>query len=155
MKKMIVELPIDIQNKMRSQLDLANKREIGGILMGEQIDEDTFKIVEYSTDGSTGSHAHFVRSTEYHEIELQRFFARTGSNYSKFNYLGEWHSHPNHFLIPSRTDIASMNDLVHSERAINFAILLIIKKGWWRPIRCVGFLFCRGQSPQSIHIKLK
>ena len=59
---------------------------------------------------------------------LKRFFWRTGYNYRKFNYLGEWHSHPSFRPTPSRQDTQSMLEIVtDSDTGANFAILLIVR----------------------------
>lgn len=146
---MKVELTKDVRERMMSCLAKAKRREIGGILMAEQLEPGDFRIVDFSLDDFTGSAAHFVRSPEYHRAALDAFFARTGNDYARYNYLGEWHSHPNHGPFPSSTDILSMQDLLNEEHSIPFAILLIVKRGWWRFV-CSATLFSRGQEPCKI-----
>ena len=127
-------------------------REIGGILMAEQINEGEFRIIDFSLDEITGSAAHFVRSPDYHRAALEAFFTRTGNDYARYNYLGEWHSHPNHSPNPSTTDINSMNDLLDEESNISFAILLIVKRGWWRRFLCTATLFQQGEELSNIQV---
>jgi integrative and conjugative element protein (TIGR02256 family) len=147
---MKVELTKDVQKRMMSCLAKAKRREIGGILMAEQIEPGEFRVVDFSLDCITGSAAHFVRSPEHHRAALDDFFARTGNDYARYNYLGEWHSHPNHAPFPSSTDILSMQDLLDEERSILFAILLIVKRGWWRRFLCSAILFSQGEKPSNI-----
>ncbi len=149
---MKVELTKDVQKRMMSSLTKAKRREIGGILMAEQVNPGEFRIIEFSIDDITGSAAHFVRSPDYHRAALEAFFARTGNDYARYNYLGEWHSHPNHSPNPSTTDINSMNDLLDEERNISFAILLIIKRGWWRRLLCTATLFRQGEELSNIQV---
>jgi len=149
---MRIELTKDVRKRMMSCLANAKRREIGGILMAEQVEPGDFRIVDFSLDDITGSAAHFVRSPEHHHTALDAFFARTGNDYSRYNYLGEWHSHPNHAPFPSTTDILSMHDLLDEERSISFAILLIVKRGWWRRFLCTATLFSQGEEQSNIQV---
>ena len=137
---------------MRAALSKARRREIGGILMAEQIGAGQFRIIDFSVDTVTGSAAHFVRSVGHHKAALDSFFEKTGSQFSRFNYLGEWHSHPNHLPIPSSTDIAAMEDLVAGERDIPFAMLLIVRITWWRRLLLSATLFQQGAAPQPVEV---
>ena len=149
---MKVELTKDVRDRMILCLANAKRREIGGILMAEQVEPGEFRIVEFSLDEFAGNVNHFVRSPEHHQAALNAFFARTGNDYARYNYLGEWHSHPNHAPNPSATDINSMRDLLDEERNISFAILLIVKRGWWRRLYCSAVLFRRGEEPSCIQV---
>jgi integrative and conjugative element protein (TIGR02256 family) len=151
---MLIEFPRTITRKMQKELRAAGHREIGGILMAEQFDAGSFRIVDFSIDRETGSAAHFVRSPEHHRSALEQFFDRTGNNYERFNYLGEWHSHPNYPAIPSRADIEAMIDLIHGERDIPFAVLLIVRAMWWRRIACSATLFQKGAQPEPVRLEI-
>lgn len=124
---MKIELPRKTAAKFKKALRRAGRREIGGILMGEQLEAAHFRIVDFSVDEKTGSAAHFVRSVEDHQTALEQFFSKTNHDFSRFNYLGEWHSHPSFSVQPSRDDILSMNSIVNDEKEIPFAVLLIVK----------------------------
>jgi integrative and conjugative element protein (TIGR02256 family) len=128
---MNVELPRPIQKRLASVLRRAGRLEVGGVLMGEQIGPDHFRIVDFTLDDQTGGPAHFVRSAEQHQIALWEFFKASGSDYRRFNYLGEWHSHPQFSVNPSTTDAMSMFDLVRGERNIDFAFLMIVRLDYW------------------------
>jgi [CysO sulfur-carrier protein]-S-L-cysteine hydrolase len=154
MAKVRVDFPKSEIDRMRSFLKRAGKREIGGVLMAEQISEGHFRVVDFSVDEATGSSAHFVRSPGHHRSALSSFFDRTGSDYSRFNYLGEWHSHPSYPVIPSSQDIASMQDLVEGERGITFAILMIVKRiPFWR-FECSALLFQKGFLPLGVELNI-
>lgn len=141
-------------DRMKTLLKRAGRREIGGVLMAEQIKESHFKLVDFSVDEQAGSTAHFVRSAEHHRLALMSFFDRTGMDYARYNYLGEWHSHPSFSVVPSSQDIASMQDLVEGERGINFALLMIVKRArFWR-FECSALLFQKGLSPQGVDLKI-
>jgi len=104
------------RRKFAKKLRRAGQREIGGVLFGEQLAPNEFKIIDFSVDSVTGSAAHFCRSPEHHNTALEGFFAKTGNDYRRYNYLGEWHSHPRFPVHPSNQDQHSMIELVHGER---------------------------------------
>jgi [CysO sulfur-carrier protein]-S-L-cysteine hydrolase len=74
-----ISLPGEQRARFGKCLRRARRREIGGILMGEQLAPDHFRVVEFSVDEMTGTAAHFVRSPEQHAAKLDEFFRRTGS----------------------------------------------------------------------------
>ena len=149
---MQVEIADHVKGKLRGALRAAGSREIGGVLMGEQIAPGHFRVVDLSIDSQTGGRAHFVRSAEAHAETLSAFFHKTDHQYDRFNYLGEWHSHPRFAVTPSTQDVTSMIDLVEGERGIEFAVLLIVRLGWWRSISCSCTLFCRSANPSPVDI---
>lgn len=149
---MRIEIAAEVKTKLRRALRCAGRREIGGVLMGEQIEPGNFRVVDLSIDKDTGGRAHFVRSPEAHAAALDAFFERTGNAYDRFNYLGEWHSHPGFPVTPSAPDAASMIELVHGERGIDFAVLLIVRLDWWCAIARSCTLFRRGMAPSSVDI---
>jgi len=120
--------------------------------MGEETGEGEFRLVDFSVDTERGSIGYFMRDADLHEKHLQDFFARTGSNYGRYNYLGEWHSHPSFSVHPSLTDIQSMQDLVEGPRGVGFAVLLISKLKWFRGLECGAWLFVERHQPTSVEI---
>ena len=149
-----ISLPSDQRALFRKLLRHAGRREIGGILMGEQIGENHFRVVEFSVDVTSGSPAHFVRSPEHHAIALEAFFRKTSADYSRFNYLGEWHSHPSFPVQPSTADIASMQGLVDGERDIDFSALLIVKLRYYTLLEAESYMFARRSLPQLVSLTI-
>lgn len=141
---MKVEFPRELRRKMLRNLNRAGWREIGGVLMAEQLADGHFRIADFSVDPRTGTGAHFVRDPKHHDAALSAFFERTGKEYSRFNYLGEWHSHPNFPAIPSGEDRLSMLDLVESEASIPFSLLLVVRSRWRVMLELSAALFQRG-----------
>lgn len=111
--------------------------------MGEQIAPDQFQIVDFSVDDKTGTAVHFVRSLEHHAKALESFFQKTGSEFKRFNYLGEWHSHPSFPVGPSQEDIRSMQSLVDDERDINFSALMIVRLRYFFCVEVAAYMFVR------------
>ena len=121
-------LPNDIASRLRDAMQQAGKREIGGILMAEHTGEDEFRIIEVTIQTRGGTFASFIRLVEEFIRPLRQFFARTGHNYRRFNYLGEWHSHHSFALQPSPEDEKSMRDIVDDpDVGANFVILLLVR----------------------------
>ncbi len=127
---MEVLLPADIQQKLSAALDRAGTREIGGILMGECLAPNRFRVADVTIQLHGGSFASFVRNMKSVFYPLRNFFDKTHHDYQRFNYLGEWHSHPSFSLEPSGRDTQSMMDIVHNpDVGATFAILMIVQLG--------------------------
>ena len=148
---MKLDIPKALRRRLHRTVRHGGRLEIGGVLMAEQLAPGNFRLVDFSIDSCTGSEAHFVRTVEDHQAALTKFFKDTGSDFSRFNYLGEWHSHPNHPPLPSVEDMASMHSLVHGERDIPFAVLIIVQAGWWN-LRLSATLFEQCARPRPITI---
>jgi len=130
MKKHLVltlNLPPEISSALQAALNKAGRLEIGGILMAEHIGINEFTVRKI-TIHHHGVYAYFIRRIDDALGKLRSFFQKTEHNYSRFNYLGEWHSHPSFAPYPSRTDDISMLEIVQDDTVgANFAVLLIVK----------------------------
>ena len=125
---MTVELPSRWLAKLRDELHRAGKREMGGILMGEQIAPGQFRIMEMTFQRHGGRIALFIRSARSALLALQRFFTHTAHRYARYNYLGEWHSHPSFDARPSPTDHQSMMEVAcNPNTGANFVVLMIVR----------------------------
>jgi integrative and conjugative element protein (TIGR02256 family) len=145
-----ISLPSDQRARFRKSLRRAGGYEIGGILMGEQVAPDHFRIVDFSVDEATGTAAHFVRSPAHHAEALESFFRRNGSDFRRFNYLGEWHSHPSFAVRPSREDMMSMQSFVNSERDIDFSALVIVRLRCFFLLKAAAYMFVRHRTPSHV-----
>jgi integrative and conjugative element protein (TIGR02256 family) len=126
---LILILPPEQAETLRVALNNAGHREIGGVLMGEHVGPDEF-VVRELTVHRRGSFASFLRRIEDALGQMRDFFKRTGHDYRRYNYLGEWHSHPSFEPFPSSTDDASMLEIVQDAKVgANFAVLMIVKLG--------------------------
>ena len=120
-------LPRDIQAKLLAALKRAGKREVGGVLMAAHVAPNRFEVMDITVH-KRGAITSFIRRIEDALGRLQAFFSSTGNQYSQFNYIGEWHSHPMFALEPSRTDDNSMHQMVDDPKVgANFVVLLIAK----------------------------
>jgi [CysO sulfur-carrier protein]-S-L-cysteine hydrolase len=97
-------------------------------LVGEHVADETFRIVDLSVQLSGGTAAHFVRDPGKAKAFLDEFFQRTGHDYLRLNYIGEWHSHPRFMPVSSGEDCTTMLELVHDPVVgVNFAVLIIAR----------------------------
>src|SRR6266568_3134633 len=103
-------LPPEITEKLTAALAKAESCEIGGILMGEYIAEGLFRVKDLTIQRRGGSFAHFMRVVQDMIGPLWHFFRATHYDFARFNYLGEWHSHPSFIPEPSKTDHETMQD---------------------------------------------
>jgi len=153
---MRIELSPDIERRLRTALRAAGRREIGGMLLAEQLAEGKFSVVDFSLDSFSGSHTKFRRDPAAHQKTLDEFFRRTGHDYRRFNYLGEWHSHPSFSVEPSTEDVETMNDIVTDPSSvISFAILLIVRLRFWLWLDYSLTVFAQNQTPCSTRISTR
>lgn len=125
---LMLSLPHNTLRTMLSELEFAGRQEIGGILMGEQLAPGRFRVTDVTFQRRGGWVARFVRSAKSALAALQRFFDRNAHRYQRFNYLGEWHSHPSFEARPSATDHTSMLEIAADPNTgANFVVLLIVK----------------------------
>jgi proteasome lid subunit RPN8/RPN11 len=152
---MILLLPLKIIERLRRELR-GGRREIGGVLVGEHLSAHTFRIVDMSVQRRGGTAAHFVRDPEHAKAFLAEFFARTGEDYTKFNYIGEWHSHPAFAPLPSGPDFITMLDLVDDpDVGVNFAVLIIARLHFWKRLEISATLFRSGLVPEPVSVQVE
>lgn len=124
---MQIRVPDAVARQLVDALTQAGVREVGGVMMGEHVGEDLFSVAEITVQRA-GTVATFVRAIWDAVTSLKQFFAKKDHQYTRFNYLGEWHSHPSFQLHPSDRDSATMWGIVEDpEVGANFAVLLIVR----------------------------
>jgi proteasome lid subunit RPN8/RPN11 len=153
---MIVTLPPDLIAKLEKALARAGTREIGGVLVGEHVAHDEFRVVDLSVQRSGGTESCFVRHPKKHRRFMRNFFRRTGAEYARFNYLGEWHSHPLYLPVPSTTDVSQMQLIVEDgPEAPLFAVLLIIRLGSRGRVELGAAAFTPRSAPTQVAIRIQ
>lgn len=136
-------------NKLRRELRRAGSNEIGGILAGQNIGDGRFLVLDLSVQRD-GSFSHFRRSSPKHHRFMRQFFDHTGHDYQRFNYLGEWHSHPSFPALPSKTDFSQMQKLIEErDQNAQFLVLLVVKMPK-SIIEASAYAFRRCQPPLRI-----
>lgn len=122
-------LPSNITIQIERALLKAGRREVGGLLMAEHVGTNEF-VVKEVTIHRQGTFASFVRNIHEAWSKLSRFFSQTQHDYARFNYIGEWHSHPSFDPFPSSQDHRAMGEII-ADRSVgaNFVVLLVVKLG--------------------------
>lgn len=117
----------EITEEIAMALQNSGSREIGGILMGEHTGSNEFKVTKITVQ-KRGGISNFVRRIEDALGKLSIFFRQSNNDYSRFNYIGEWHSHPLFSPFPSSKDDTSMLAIIMDKTVgANFVVLLIVK----------------------------
>jgi integrative and conjugative element protein (TIGR02256 family) len=146
-------LTTQVTRRLLHELRRAGNREIGGLLMGEHVGAEAFRVIDFSVQRSGGTPACFIRNPSEHQRELEAFFARTGGDYTRYNYLGEWHSHPSFDPTPSTTDIRSMQSIADDPAVgVNFVVLLIVKLSGKRQMITSAIAFLPQAVPVPVTI---
>jgi [CysO sulfur-carrier protein]-S-L-cysteine hydrolase len=78
---MRIELTADIEKRFYTSLRQAGDREIGGMLLAEQLKPSHFRIVDFSLDSFSGSHTGFRRNPQSHQSTLDEFFPTHGPRF--------------------------------------------------------------------------
>ncbi len=134
-------------NELTRELRAAGLNEIGGVLAAEQIGDGSFLVVDLSVQRN-GTHSHFERDPVQHREFIRAFHERMGHKPERFNYLGEWHSHPAYPATPSDEDFCEMQCLVEdAEQKSTFLTLVIVKLGMNGELRGSVYGFRPGLAP--------
>jgi len=121
-------LPREIVSNLVDALEKAGQKEIGGIMMGEHVGPDAFRVKELTIQRKGGTFSAFIRFVAEILAPLRAFFEATKHDYTRFNYLGEWHSHPSFALLPSGPDHTTMYEIVMDQQlGARFVVLLLVK----------------------------
>lgn len=125
---MRVRLTGDQTAKLAAALVRAGRREIGGQLFGEQLAPSDFVVTELTIQARPGTISRFLVDLMQAARDAIRFFDRTDHRYTRYNYIGEWHSHPSFAVHPSGVDISTMRALVGDPQFVgSFAVLMIVR----------------------------
>jgi hypothetical protein len=85
-------------------------------------------VKDLTIQSQGGTSTSFTRFVEGNLSLLQNFFQETGYDFTRFNYLGEWHSHPAFVPEPSSTDCNTTWEIVEdSSVGANFVVLMIVR----------------------------
>ena len=109
-------------------LQAASSREIGGVLFARQLAEGDFHVLEATRQRGDGTPGSFCREGTQARSDILAFHRQYGERPREFNYLGEWHSHPDAPLFPSPRDQLTMIQLLADQAgAVDFLVLMIAR----------------------------
>ncbi len=122
-------------------------------MVAENLGEATFRLSGFSVQRTGGGTASFVRKPALHRRFMGRFFEKTGRDYERFNYFGEWHSHPCYPARPSSVDVQQMQKIIEEPgQSAHFAVLLVVRLGLRGAVEASAFAFRRGHAPVEVQI---
>lgn len=122
-----VTLPADMRIVLEAALSRAGHKECGGVLMGEHVGPNHFAVRQLTVH-RPGAVARFVRHLGGVVGAIKRYCQAHGNDFQRFNYLGEWHSHPLFSVHPSAQDHATMRELITDYRVgANFLVLMVVR----------------------------
>jgi hypothetical protein len=125
---MRVRIPHDQTEKLVAALQRSGMREIGGQLFGEQLAPSDFRVTDLTIQARLGSIARFFVDLLQAARDAIHFFDRTEHRYTRYNYIGEWHSHPSFEVRPSGADAETMREIVRDpDFRGHFAVLMIVR----------------------------
>jgi proteasome lid subunit RPN8/RPN11 len=155
MAEMNLHIHHDHLQSLARHLARAQRLEIGGVLVGEHLSENVFRVADLSFQRATGTEACFERRPEEHKKFFATFFERTGSDFQRFNYLGEWHSHPTFATYPSDVDRVQMQAIVENEpNGPIFSVLIIVRLAGDATIELSATAYRRGCEPSDVAVQL-
>jgi len=115
--------PLEILNSFTQNSTKAP--ESGGIIIGKII-QGKINIIKLSvpTILDKSSRTNFERNKVSAQIILDYEFYNSNG---QLTYLGEWHTHPEPFPVPSRTDLQMLKQQFKSNKIMTEFILLLIR----------------------------
>jgi [CysO sulfur-carrier protein]-S-L-cysteine hydrolase len=123
-----LQIPSDQAARLKEALSDAGRREIGGQMYGEQLAPSSFLVTDLTIQKRCGGYASFFVDIFQATRDAFGFYRRTHHRYERYNYIGEWHSHPSFAVTPSHTDMATMRELVRDPDFVGtFAALIIAR----------------------------
>lgn len=99
------------------------------MLFAEHTVDEEFRVFEVTATAPAGRFASFVRAISEGMARVEDFFRRKKRAYTRFNYLGDWHSHPAFALRPSGTDDETMPNRVNDAGAGALFVVLVFRRG--------------------------
>lgn len=125
---MLLRVPPEQLRQIVVAVSRAGVREVGGQLFGEQLVPSDFRLTKVTVQERWGTISRFVVDLYQASRDALDFFTQTRRAYQRYNYIGEWHSHPLFPVAPSSQDLATMRSLVAAPTFQgNFSVLMIVR----------------------------
>lgn len=105
-EKIRFKITEDVLTRLKSFRQLsASDPESGGVLLGRYMLDDENVILDHITTPEAkdkGTRFSFYKQQEEHQRIIETFWSESSGT---CNYLGEWHTHPEDYPVPSSTDL--------------------------------------------------
>lgn len=140
--------------RLTSELAKAGDVEIGGMLFAEHLGGADFRLHDFSVQHDGGDHACFTRDPAMHAEHIARFHDETDNDYTRFNYLGEWHSHPSFSVAPSFRDVKQMQKIASDPQFVLFQAVLLIARLAGTQLEIAAMCFQKGRKAKAVELLL-
>ena len=122
-------------------LPYAGLLEAGGLMMGEKVGENTFRVMDASL--TIGEPYRYHLDPAEHRAFVEAFRAKFPDG-SRFGLIGSWHSHPSGDPKPSASDLQTLKDtMAHPSTDLAFKVPLIVCLDTGDQLRTAGVVLIR------------
>jgi [CysO sulfur-carrier protein]-S-L-cysteine hydrolase len=119
----------------------ASLLEAGGVMMGEDLGQNTFRVTDVSL--TIGEPDRYDLDPAEHQPFVEAFRAKFPDD-RRFGMIGSWHSHPSGEPEPSAGDLQTLKDTVtHPSTDLAFKVLLIVCLDATEQLRTGGVVLTR------------
>lgn len=140
--------------RLAAELARAGAREIGGVLVGEHVAGNCFRLLDLSVQRRGGGHSHFTRDPLKAAQFVNQAILDAGGDPTRINYLGEWHSHPSFSASPSIVDVGQMQRIVEDpDEVAGFAVLIVVS-GRPTGLELSATLFRPAEAPTPVELQV-
>jgi len=138
-----VSLSEAVAAKIRDGIPHRSQVEAGGVMLGELVGDDTFRVTDVSL--TIGKRRHYYCDPPEHQPFVDEFFARFPDR-KRFGLIGTWHSHPSGNAMPGRGDLQALKDKMASPLCdLSFMVLLIACLNGAAELYAGGVILIRGE----------
>lgn len=122
-----VWLPTGLRDAMLAEADERAPYETGGIIAGYEVAEEFAVIITHlvgAGPNASYSRSEFVPDGRWQERQVAAVYEASGR---RATYLGDWHSHPDGYLSPSRKDHRTARAIArHAPARLRRPLMLIV-----------------------------
>lgn len=151
---MKLQISQTLLSRLTSELAKAGDVEIGGMLFAEHLGGPEFRLHNFSVQHDGGDQACFTRDPAMHAEHIARFHEETGHDYTRFNYLGEWHSHPSFSVAPSFRDVRQMQKIASDPQHELMQAVLLIARLDGNKLEVAAMYFRKSHRPEGVKLVL-
>ena len=140
--------------KIRDGIPRASQIEAGGVMLGEHVGDNTFRVTDVSL--KLGRHRYYYCDPPEHQPFVDEFLARFPDR-KRFGLLGTWHSHPSGIAMPGRGDLRTLKDKMTSPLCdLSFMVMMIACLNGASQVYAGGVVLLRGESDvQMVEITIE
>lgn len=119
-----IEIQLSTLVIFRKYIQVGNKKEAGGVLVGKRLKNGDLVIVCASEPTSLDKRAvfSFRKSPKSHKIFISNYQSESNGF---IGFVGEWHSHPEKIPTPSETDYKSWRKIMKNNKDDSLVFIIV------------------------------